>query len=81
MQFNELARHVLDVGQRVRPLRVATELHALPAGELGVDVLTGRLNPGFQLLDGTGHVDYAVLGYFFDFGELLVEFLQGAFEF
>ncbi len=52
MQLHETLRHILNVIERVRTIRMPSDLHTLPAGQVLIDRSTKLLDPLFQVTDG-----------------------------
>jgi hypothetical protein len=57
VHFDEAVGHGVDIVERVRPLGMAGDLHALPAREIAVDRLAKGFDPGLQHRDLIREVD------------------------
>ena len=80
VQFLEVGEDLVDVVQRVGPLRVARDLRHLPGRQAGVDVLGELLALLAQALDLVGDVDRRLVLHVaqlfdlgFEFGDRLLE--------
>ena len=61
MEFLEISKNQIDVIKRIRAFWVPRELHSLPSGQIGINILLNLFDLGLDRHDFTRHVHLRLL--------------------